>query len=50
MTNKPKTYGEIKKGLFKEALQKAIKQLKPKTPEELESIVQIVLHKIENKK
>jgi len=50
MTNKEKTYAEQKKSAFSEALQKAIRQLKPKTPQELESIVQIILHRIESKK
>lgn len=48
-TNKPKTYAEQKKSALSEALRKAIIQLKPKTPQELESIVQIIINKLEEK-
>lgn len=50
MTNKQKSFTYAKKSAFSEALQKAVRQLKPKTAQELDNIVQLILHKLESKR
>lgn len=50
MTKIEKKSEDIRKEVLTAMLQKAVKQFKPATPAELESIVQIILNKLESSK